>query len=411
MELNFSMEDFAKFQMFMQMYEQGNLSFIETPKKSRRQKGTGTVYNLGTGRKRPYRACITEGYDKWSGKQNQLTLGYFLRREDAEKALDIYLLEKEGRCEEGSTYSFCKEVNASIPKQSLIREAEEEEVVAPVQMVETPTLAEIYETLMREVWSKRSASTQSSYAYVYKHLASIEHMRISDIRFSQLQTMWGEVQAKKLSKATQTTLKSILSAIYKYAMKFDYVDKNYASFLVSEECRSIEKVESKMKDAFSEAQIRTLREYDADIRVKMVLVLIYTGLRPTELRELDRGNIHLEEGYLVGGTKTKAGKDRVVPIHSSVKPYIEDVLDFILGRSASYLRMKWQEAIELCAIEGNLTPHSGRHTFASLAKAYGMDDLARKRILGHATNDLTNDVYTHLETERLISEMKKIPSL
>ena len=38
----------------------------------------------------------------------------------------------------------------------------------------------------------------------------------------------------------------------------------------------------------------------------IILIMIYTGLRPTELLEIQTENVHLNEKYMVGGMKTKA---------------------------------------------------------------------------------------------------------
>ena len=54
----------------------------------------------------------------------------------------------------------------------------------------------------------------------------------------------------------------------------------------------------------------------------MILVGIYTGLEPIELINIKNENIHLEEGYIIGGTKTKAGTNRIVPIKSEIKSII-----------------------------------------------------------------------------------------
>ena len=52
-------------------------------------------------------------------------------------------------------------------------------------------------------------------------------------------------------------------------------------------------------------------------------MLIYTGLRIGELFSLRRENVHLKEGYLVGGSKTKAGKNRTVPILPEALSYLQ----------------------------------------------------------------------------------------
>lgn len=54
--------------------------------------------------------------------------------------------------------------------------------------------------------------------------------------------------------------------------------------------------------------------YDVDY-VDVLLIQCYSGWRPQELGLLKMENVDLENWVIVGGMKTDAGKDRVVPIH------------------------------------------------------------------------------------------------
>ena len=54
------------------------------------------------------------------------------------------------------------------------------------------------------------------------------------------------------------------------------------------------------------------------------------------------------------------------------------------------------------------TPHDTRHTFATLADRYKMDDLCLKLIIGHTVKDLTKGTYTHKLPSELLAEMQKI---
>lgn len=55
----------------------------------------------------------------------------------------------------------------------------------------------------------------------------------------------------------------------------------------------------------------------------LVLFVIYSGFRPTELTLIKNENVHLKEGNIVGGMKTKAGTDRGVPIHPKIREIVE----------------------------------------------------------------------------------------
>ena len=55
--------------------------------------------------------------------------------------------------------------------------------------------------------------------------------------------------------------------------------------------------------------------------------MIYTGLRPTELLEIQTENVHLDEKYMVGGMKTEAGKDRIIPLNDKIIPLVKNRYD------------------------------------------------------------------------------------
>ena len=55
--------------------------------------------------------------------------------------------------------------------------------------------------------------------------------------------------------------------------------------------------------------------------------MIYTGLRPTELLEIQTENVHLDEKYMVGGMKTEAVKDRIIPLNDKIIPLVKNRYD------------------------------------------------------------------------------------
>ena len=96
----------------------------------------------------------------------------------------------------------------------------------------------------------------------------------------------------------------------------------------------------------------------------MVLAGIYTGIRPIELAAIKTENVHLDEGYIMGGTKTKAGKDRIVLIHPQIEPLIKKDMQ---------KRMNFYFQITTC----------------SQAKYCEVNEYILKIIIGHEINDVT----------------------
>lgn len=74
---------------------------------------------------------------------------------------------------------------------------------------------------------------------------------------------------------------------------------------------------------FSKDEIKKVWEHQKEPWVDTVLILLYSGWRISELLNLKLENINLQAGTMKGGTKTKAGKDRVVSIHSKIRALVE----------------------------------------------------------------------------------------
>ena len=53
-------------------------------------------------------------------------------------------------------------------------------------------------------------------------------------------------------------------------------------------------------------------------------------------------------------------------------------------------------------------PHDGRKQFITMAKNKGVDEYAIKRIVGHAIQDITENVYTVRDIEWLKAEIEKM---
>ena len=54
------------------------------------------------------------------------------------------------------------------------------------------------------------------------------------------------------------------------------------------------------------------------------------------------------------------------------------------------------------------TAHDCRHTFSMLCDKYDVNEIEKKRMLGHAFSDITNRVYGHADLEKQKQELAKI---
>lgn len=72
----------------------------------------------------------------------------------------------------------------------------------------------------------------------------------------------------------------------------------------------------------------------------------------------------------------------------------------------NYYDSYWKPLIEQLNMKHR--PHDTRHTCVSLLAAAGIDERIIKKIVGHAGQGVTENVYTHYELESLREAINKI---
>lgn len=329
-------------------------------------KGFGSVYKLSGNRRRPYAVRVRSGSDK-NGKPTYSMLGYFATSEEALTVLTEY---------NKNPYDL---KNDSV------------------------TIADMWEIFKKRRFGEISASGCGIYTAAYKRLKELWDVPIKNIKTYQMQTLIDNIDKSWQSKAHMQTL---LHQMFDIAIELDVVDKNYASFI-----KLGNKPKSDIHKPFTNEEIQKLFSvvFSEDI-ADTVLIMIYTGMRPSELLGMKTENIHLAEKYMVGGIKTKAGKERVIPISDKVMPLVRKRYNkenrFFIDMTYPAYSRHFKELMDKLGMEH--LPHDCRHTFASMANTAGVNPTSVKLIMGHASQDLTERVYTHKAVEELISAVNMI---
>lgn len=408
---------------------------MKKSQRQRRPKGLGTIRMLGQNRARPYQAIIEGAGSSIDGSRRRYTMGTFATYEQAEKCLDIYFLKflnvmpaivMDKPAYEDQYLQFVREMaqkgimasdprdidNADIVNQIfLARLAKEGIELRDVKPISTaPTLAEIWERVKDTGLRKMQGTpTLRNYDTAFKHLHPIHSMPIDTLTMKDIQPIFDHQMCDHSSYAKMNLMKVVLNHCFKYAIKYDLASTNYAQYIDFYDSR--EEVET--RQPFDDDTIRQLWTLRDDPDAQAVLVMIYTGMRPGEFATIRKDHVHLEERYMIGGIKTAAGKDRVIPIHESIAPFIAQMLQYSRnawlfgdGRYKVYLVNSFHVIRD--KLHFTNTPHSCRHTFATLAKLARMDEYARKKIMGHACKDLTDDVYTHAPIAYLVKQVNLI---
>ena len=362
----------------------------------RNPNGYGGISYLGENRRNPFRVRITAGweYDEKTGKQKQKynTIGYFPTRKAAMIALAKY---------NENPY----DLNAS-----------------------KLTFEDIYNKWHPAAFSGLSTSAIAAYRSAYQKFEKLHKMPMSEIKKPELQSVFDD--CKELSKVYQEKMKYLAKSLFNYCIEYDLLEKDYTQFIRMYDNNKKESIHT----PYTEEEIKLLWDnldmtvplqtskgvYIDIAPVDIILIMIYTGMRPSEVLKQEIEKIHLEEKYMIGGLKTDAGIDRIIPLHDDIVPLIKKRMD----EGGKYL-IKYKSdkppslnAYRLYMYDPVITelgikhlPHDGRHTFATFADKALISEHMVKRIMGHTIKDITQGVYTHKDASELVEAVNKITFL
>lgn len=270
------------------------------------------------------------------------------------------------------------------------------------------TFAEVYERFMAWKFAEGttySKATKSNYSASYSYCSVLYDRPFEDLKATDLQEFIDS--QKKLKKGSLKVILVLFNQMYKYAIYAEIVSENKSKYV-----KINKEDDTEHGTAFSEQELKILWQNSADIDVQLILIMCYSGWRIGEIENLE---VNLEERYFKGGSKTRAGKDRIVPIHPHIYNFVRTRIEadgtLLNMNKVTYRMFRFYPVLEKLRIVGDPkhTPHDCRHTFSALCEKYGVRENDRKRLLGHAFgNDITNAVYGHRTVEELRVEIEKI---
>lgn len=150
----------------------------------------------------------------------------------------------------------------------------------------------------------------------------------------------------------------------------------------------------------------------------MLFVLYATGLRVSELCNLQIRGLFLEKGFV--RVLGKGKKERLVPLGERALAALNDYLEqdrerhvkdikeegvFLTARGTTMTRQSFWKIITKAAraagIQKSISPHKLRHSFATHLIERGADLRSVQTMLGHADIS-TTQIYTHVSRARMI---------
>lgn len=371
-------------------------------KYKRRPNGSGTVVKLSGRRRKPFCAKVTlDERNLTNGEKKRLVIGTFETYQEALNALSLYSLT----------------VNNTISKKEAMEiDPEVYQKVQDKMSKKVPTFLDIYYILDKDEFSLLSPQTQNSMHGAIKHLKKLHYLKIDHITLRMIQDVFDEDGS---NHSTQVHMKTICTKVFRYAVVNQCIERNddYTSYI-----RIAKYEESDMHRPYTINEILALKKADIP-EAHIMLIFIYTGVRINELLNIKRDNIHIDEkcdddgierliSYMITGSKTKAGKNRIVPIHDDIKQYVIDELLKPEKRLVDVTYANFTTRTVLIKVNKLLnthhTMHDTRKTFATLCQMNNLNVYIRKKVLGHRMNDITFDVYTNESKNRLWTEINKI---
>ncbi len=282
-----------------------------------------------------------------------------------------------------------------------------------------------YENYLSKV-KQASANTISSYLRDIRQfsewLSSTEGLEVADASQLNISSFLAYLEREGRSGATISRNLASLKNFYSYVVSSGFMESTPVTEI------RIDRGEKKLPQILTGREIELLLaqpgSMDAKgIRDKAMLEVMYaTGIRVTELIDLDIDDVNLELGIIkCAGTR----KSRSIPLYpaalKALTAYITDVRRSMLadpGESALFVniggvRMSRQGFWKILKhyqaaahIEKDITPHTLRHSFAVHLLENGADLGSVQELMGHSDISSTQ-MYTHMVNQKLKSVYDK----
>lgn len=240
-------------------------------------------------------------------------------------------------------------------------------------------------------------STMDCYKAAMQYFRPVWLCRLEEITVDDLQECIDECPR---GKRTRENMKALCGLLYKYAIPRRLTALNMGQYLV------VNGASAQAKDGLPEQAVEKLRQAVPFVDgADYVLCQCYLGFRPSELLELDAAAYDAASRAFVGGAKTEAGRGRVVTVSPKIQPIIDRLTagketgPVFCGPEGAPLtigayRALFYRVLEQCGVPNPIleingvkrhqyTPHSCRHTFATLMKRVSAPDKDKLELMGH----------------------------
>ncbi len=286
-------------------------------------------------------------------------------------------------------------------------------------------LIQAYESYLTKV-KKASQNTVSSYLRdirQYSRWLEQQELDLLDADQEHIGRYLDALQSQGKSGATLSRTLASLKNFYAYTVTGGFLKESPVSGELH-----VQRGEKKLPQVLTGKEVELLLSQPVCVDAKgfrdkaMLEVMYATGIRVTELIELNAEDVNLELGILKCGGSRKA---RAIPLYPAalraLQIYLRDVRSLMLADPAepalfvnvSGVRMSRQGFWKIlksyqakAGIETDITPHTLRHSFAVHLLENGADLGSLQELMGHSDISSTQ-LYTHMVNQKLKSVYEK----
>lgn len=266
---------------------------------------------------------------------------------------------------------------------------------------------------------KYSDKTELNYEidlYRFDEYLKMNHKNYLKIKYEDVSNFIITLQKSGYKSTSINRTISTLRSFYTYLEKEKIISSN--PFNLISNLKTDKRLPNYFKYNEYLEMINTLSDSPLDIRNRLILeLLLATGMRVSELSNIKMDTIDFNNNEIkVHG---KGNKERIVFYGS----YAKDALDNYLYNSRNILlngkesvfllvnnngtpltsrgiRLIIENIVKKASIHSKITPHTFRHTFATMLLNEGCNIKSVQELLGHASLNTTG-IYTHLTNEEV----------
>lgn len=273
------------------------------------------------------------------------------------------------------------------------------------------TFSQIYE-LWKPVHAREvTVSQMGCYATAYRQCTELHSVKFRSLRKSDFQAVILKLEAANKSKSTCEKVLQLFGQLSKWAIDEEIIQTNHSKNVTTTA------QQKSTRKPFLDDHIKAMQN-SQNPAAKIALILIGTGARPNELFTVPLENCH--EYYFIGGSKTAAGRNRVIPVgpvgleayqnlrRKAMADHCKYLIDAYEGNrvTSNYTKRDFKSLMVELELE-DMTTYNCRHTFITMAVTAGISQAQLMQIVGHI-DAKTTDRYTHMDASALVGAVSSV---